>query len=37
MAQEIERQFVVNTNHEDWKTLQNSLPAKRYIQATIHR
>ena len=37
MAREIERQYVVNTEHPDWKKLKSGLPAKRYIQATIHR
>lgn len=37
MAQEIERQFVVNTSHPDWIKLREALPAKKYIQATIHR
>jgi CYTH domain-containing protein len=37
MAQEIERQFIVNTSHPDWEKLRASLPAKRYVQATIHR
>lgn len=37
MAQEMERQFVVNTAHPDWEKLKASLPAKKYIQATIHR
>jgi CYTH domain-containing protein len=37
MAKEMERQYVVNTTHPEWKKLKNSLPAKKYIQATIHR
>jgi adenylate cyclase len=37
MAQEIERQFVLNTEHPDWEKLRDSLPAKKYVQATIHR
>ena len=37
MPREIERQFVVNTEHPDWKTICAGLPAKRYIQSTIHR
>ena len=37
MAQEIERQYVVNTQHPDWETVKAGLPVKKYIQATIHR
>lgn len=37
MAQEIERQFVVNTDHEDWKTIRDNLPAEKIVQTTIHR
>ena len=37
MAKEMERQFVVNTEHPDWERLKSSLPAKKYVQATIHR
>jgi CYTH domain-containing protein len=37
MAQEIERQFVINTEHPEWPILQSTLPKKRYIQSTIHR
>lgn len=37
MAQEIERQFVVNTEHPDWQKIKAWLPAKKYVQATIHR
>ncbi len=37
MAQEIERQYVVNATHPDWEKLRASLPAKKYVQATIHR
>lgn len=37
MAREIERQYVVNTEHPEWINLKKSLPATRYIQATIHR
>lgn len=37
MAQEIERQFVVNTEHEDWLTIRDNLPAEKIVQATIHR
>lgn len=34
--QEIERQFVVNTNHPDWEKIKN-LPAEKIVQTTIHR
>lgn len=34
--QEIERQFVVNTEHPDWKNITH-LPAEKITQATIHR
>jgi adenylate cyclase len=37
MAQEIERQYVVNTEHPDWQKVKTWLPMKKYIQATIHR
>lgn len=37
MAKEIERQFVVNTEHPDWKKIKSSLPAIKIVQATIHR
>ncbi len=37
MPREIERQYVVNTEHPEWINLKPKLPAKRYIQATIHR
>lgn len=37
MAKEIERQFVVNTEHPDWIKMRDSLPALRYVQSTIHR
>ncbi len=37
MAKEIERQFVVNTDHPEWQNLRATLPKKRYIQSTIHR
>lgn len=37
MATEIERQFVVNTEHPEWQRIRSTLPARRYIQATIHR
>lgn len=37
MALEIERQYVVNTEHPDWIMLQPTLPKKKIVQATIHR
>lgn len=37
MATEIERQYVVNTEHHDWQKIKDSLPAIRIVQATIHR
>jgi adenylate cyclase len=37
MAKEIERQYVVNTEHSEWEELKATLPSKRYVQATIHR
>ena len=37
MAKEIERQFVVNTEHPDWVKIKDSLPVTKIIQATIHR
>jgi adenylate cyclase len=37
MAQEIERQFVVNDDHPEWKKIRDTLPKKRIIQTTIHR
>lgn len=37
MPQEIERQYVVNTEHIDWETVKAGLPVKKYVQATIHR
>lgn len=36
MAKEIERQFVVNTEHPDWIKIRDSLPVTKIIQATIH-
>lgn len=36
MAQEIERQFVVNTHHPDWEKIRE-LPAEKIVQTTIHR
>ena len=37
MAKEIERQYVVNTEHPEWIKLKPTLTKKRYIQSTIHR
>jgi len=37
MAKEIERQFIVNTEHSDWKKLRESLPKVYITQSTIHR
>lgn len=37
MSREIERQFVVNTDHLEWKKICEKLPRKRLVQATIHR
>lgn len=37
IMQEIERQFVVNTDHPDWKRIRDNLPAEKIMQATIHR
>ncbi len=37
MATEIERQYVVDTSHPDWETLKAGLPAKKYVQSTIHQ
>jgi adenylate cyclase len=37
MPKEIERQFVVNTNHPDWEKLRSSLPKVYITQSTIHR
>ena len=37
MAKEIERQYVINTEHPEWIKLKVTLPKKRYIQSTIHR
>ncbi len=37
MAKEIERQFVVNDEHPEWKRIVDTLPKKRLIQTTIHR
>ena len=35
MAKEIERQYVVNTDHPEWEKLKATLPKKRYVQSTI--
>ena len=37
MPREIERQYIVNTDHPDWEKLRDSLPSKKIVQATIHR
>ena len=37
MAQEIERQFVVDDQHPEWLRLREILPKSRLIQATIYR
>lgn len=37
MAKEIERQYVVNTEHPEWIKIKADLPEKRYVQSTIHR
>ena len=37
MALEIERQFVVNTDHPDWKKIISLKPSFEIIQSTIHR
>ena len=37
MATEIERQYAIDTSHPDWETLKAGLPAKKYVQSTIHR
>lgn len=37
MAKEIERQYVVNTDHPEWEKMKATLPKKRYVQSTIHR
>lgn len=37
MPREIERQYIVNTTHPDWEVLRSTLPAKKIVQATIHR
>ena len=37
MATEIERQYVVDTSHPDWEQLKAGLPAKKYVQSTIHQ
>ena len=37
MPKEIERQYVINTEHPEWMELRSVLPAKKYVQSTIHR
>jgi CYTH domain-containing protein len=37
MSLEIERQFVVNTDHPDWKKIISGKPSYEIIQSTIHR
>jgi len=37
MAKEIERQFIVNTEHPEWNRLKTKLSSCNIIQATIHR
>lgn len=37
MALEIERQFVVNTEHPEWIKLKPTLPEVHITQSTIHR
>jgi CYTH domain-containing protein len=37
MAKEIERQFVVNTEHPEWKKIKTKLSFCNIVQATIHR
>ena len=37
MAKEIERQFVVNTEHPEWNKLKKNLSSCQIVQATIHR
>ena len=37
MPKEIERQYVINTDHPEWERLRTILPKRRYIQSTIHR
>jgi CYTH domain-containing protein len=37
MTQEIERQFVVDTENLDWKKLRETLPKVYITQSTIHR
>lgn len=37
MSLEIERQFVVNTDHPDWKKIISGKPSFEIIQSTIHR
>lgn len=37
MALEIERQFVVNTEHPDWNNILKMWPTYEIVQSTIHR
>jgi len=37
MAKEIERQFVVNTEHPEWQKIKTKLSSSHIVQATIHR
>jgi len=37
MAKEIERQFVVDTSHPDWKKIEANPPTYEIVQSTIHR
>lgn len=37
MAQEIERQYVINTEHPEWIALKPTLPKIHITQSTIHR
>lgn len=37
MAIEIERQFIVNTEHPEWIQIRETLPSQQIVQSTIHR
>jgi adenylate cyclase len=37
MAKEIERQYIIDTEHPEWEAMKATLPRKHYIQSTIHR